>query len=88
MGGPEWRRRAETQVVERRVEVAVSALAVGVGRPEARYLYLEWLHSLSNSRTAGFEPHLQLADHPDAKDCRDEGAHPRADFDEEHPDRE
>jgi predicted HTH domain antitoxin len=31
--------RLAAQLAERRVEVAVSALATGVGRPEARYLY-------------------------------------------------
>ncbi|OJH38486.1 hypothetical protein BON30_24200 [Cystobacter ferrugineus] len=31
--------RLAVQLAERRVEVAVSALAAGVGRPEARYLY-------------------------------------------------
>ncbi|WP_395850103.1 hypothetical protein [Cystobacter fuscus] len=46
--------RLAVQLAERRVEVAVSALSVGVGKPEARYLYSgevrwrfgEWLYAL------------------------------------------
>ncbi|WP_257462724.1 hypothetical protein [Archangium lipolyticum] len=46
--------RLAAQLAERRVEVAISALAVGVGKLEARYLYSgevrwrfgEWLYAV------------------------------------------
>jgi hypothetical protein len=54
--------RLATQLAERRVEVAVGALAVGVGKPEARYLYSGevrwrfggWLYALGQGGTLLF----------------------------------